>query len=439
MRASFILAAGLLAGLLTSAPDAQLYPGDLVITYSDVGVSPNVSDTVKLDLATGKVTTLVSRTQAGTALGNWIEMARNNKDVWVAYQGTNVNAIWVLDQAGALLTTRPLTWRTDGFRFSDDGGVTWSVILTPYSNTLIRTDEQNFANITTLVTGPLPASALSHQEIEEDGTYAASSQGSASPSGAVSQIDAVNDKIIKTIGGLGSVNTVEYHKGNGKVYATEFGAPSSSTLFVGSLFEVDFVTGKVTSLIDATTPLGATVDRLNWLQYQRDHTLLLGARHQIFKYDVARQQIVRTWTFEADRNKAITGAVLYGSRPLIVDTTGGTRPGTKVPVILSFPHNTAPGASYFLACSLALRPGIPVGGERLDLAPDPLFYASAQNMLPTVFQNFRGILNSAGQTTAVVNLPPVLALDGLRVFCGGLAIIGSATVVTNVEGFTIRK
>jgi hypothetical protein len=266
----------------------------------------------------------------------------------------------------------------------------------------------------------------------------ASSQGTP-PAGAISVIDPVNSTIVKTVAGLGNVNTIDFHKGTGKAYATEFGTPSNVSAAAGSLFEFDVNTYKITSLIDATTTLGATVDRLNWIEYKQDHTLYLGARHKIFQFDLKTNTTINTWVFESDRLKAVTGATVYGNRQLMLDTSGGTKPGGTVGVNVSFADMNAPGASYYVACSLGLRPGIKLGTDTLDLAFDVFFFLSANNLVPGVFQNFQGTLDKNGQAAAKVQIPALAALDGTRFFCGTIAIINSAIVVGNSEGFTIRK
>jgi len=300
----------------------------------------------------------------------------------------------------------------------------------------MRTD-RSFLNPTTLVSG-IASLSLSHQEIEDTGNVAAAIQ-STSPDGGVAELDPVNGVVVKTLKGLGFTNTVDFLKGDGRVYATEFAAPGQPSAAVGSLLRIDLSAGKITSLIDATQPAGALVDRLNWLECLPDHTLLLGARHKIFRYDVTAGKIVKTWTFEADRLQAVTGATVYGNRPLLLDTTGGVRPGGTVSVDLSFPHLKAPGAFYFLAASLGLRPGIRLGGDWLDLRYDLLFFVSVNGLAPAIFQDFQGKLDAGGAARARVAIPALSALEGLRCFVGGVALIENRIVVTNVEGFTIRK
>jgi len=416
---------------------AQLKPGDLIITHNDTATSGG--RTYQLDPVTGKVTTLIDKQSPpnDTMLGNWVQMAPNNKEVWVAHQqSTSRGGMVVISQAGTLSTTVPLMWRADGFRIRDDGGITWSGYGGIFTNRLIWTDT-NFGSQKTLVSG-ISSLSLSHQEIEDSGNVVASFQSTA-PDGGVAELDPVGGVIIQTLKGLALTNTVDFHKRSGNIYAVEFAIPGQTTVWAGSLYEIDLATRKITSLIDGTTAQGAAVDRLNWIECGRDNSLFLGARHRIFKYDLTSRSIVNTWLFEKERLQAITGATVYGSRPLLLDTSSGTRPGTTIHVNLGFPHTRAAGASYYLACSLGLRPGVQLGNDWLDLQFDIFFFISANNLAPAIFQDFQGILDQNGDAEAAIAIPDMAMLDGLRFFCGGFAVIGGNNVVTNSEGFTIRK
>ena len=424
--------------LAVSSGAAQITPGDLVLTHRDT--ASGGGRTYQLDPVTGRVTTLIDK-QAGpnfTMLGNWVQMGPDNRDVWVAHDDQSLprGGMYVIDRSGSLTTAHPLTWRTDAFRFRDDGGITWSGYGGVFTDRLMWTD-RNFGSLKTLVSG-IPSLALNHQEIEDTGNVVASFQ-STTPGGGVAELDPVKGVVVQSITGLAMVNTVDYHRGTGKVYAVEFAVPGQTTVWAGSLFEIDLTTRRVSSLIDGATPPGAAVDRLNWIECCRDHALFLGARHRVFKYDLSRNAVVHTWTFEKERMQAITGATVYGNRPLMLDTSRGTKPGTTVGIHLGFPHVKAPGSPYYLACSMGLRPGVQIGGDWLDLQYDVFFHICVNNLAPSVFQKFQGTLDAGGRAAAAIHLPALPALDGLRFFCGGLAVIGGTLVVTNSEGFTIRR
>ncbi|MBN2491998.1 MAG: hypothetical protein JXQ29_14215 [Planctomycetes bacterium] len=438
MRACRLRAvAALLLGVLAAGGlGAQLRPGDIVLTCRDTATAGG--RTLCLDPVSGAVTTLLDKFPAPATqlLGSWVEMGPGNRDVWVAHEDGTSGALYVLSPAGAVVTVHPLAWRPDCFRLGDDGGITWSGYGGVFTNRLMRTD-RSFGRLTTLVSG-LPSLSLSHQEIEETGNLVAAFQ-STSPLGGVAELDPRRGVVVKSLAGLGLVNTVDYHRTSGKVYAVEFGAPGQPSALAGSLFEVDLAAASVTTLIDARTPPGEAVDRLNWITCTRDGQLLLGARHRIHRYDPVARGIVKTWAYEADRLQALTGAVVYGSRPLALDTSGGTRPGGSVEVTLGFPHTRAAGAAYYLAAALALRPGIRLGTEVLDLAFDPVFFVSANSLAPGIFRNFQGFLGAQGQAAASIRIPALPSLEGQRLFVGAIAMIDGAVVVANVEGFTIRS
>lgn len=429
--------------MLAGWAPAQLAPGDLIVTWTDTDTASPTNGlgfTYAIDPSTNTITTLLTPTQT-IGSGNWVQMAPNNRDVVVAYQlSTAQGALYSIDQTGMVANTVSLSWRTDGFRFLDDGGMSWSVLdgASAYSNRIIRTDS-SVMNITTLygnaTTVTLPATSLSHVEIEDNGTFAATSQ-STTNTGGITVVDTATETVTASVTGYNLVNTVDYNPVDGRLYATEFAAPGNTAAMVGSLYQFDPNTLQLSTLISLST----VTDRLNWIEVTRDGNVLLGARHNIFKYDVAATSITQTWTFEVNRLKAVTGATVYGNMPLSVDTSNGTAPGTSVPINLNFPHNLAPNANYFLAASLNMRPGLLIGSEYLNLnaAGDPIFFPSATGLVPAIFQDFQGQLDVGGQKTAMLNIPNIPALDNIRVFIGGVALIGAQTVVTNVDGFTIE-
>jgi len=420
---------------------AQLFPGDLILCYQDTSTTNAGGRTLRLALTVGRVTTLIDKLTTNPSwVGNWIQMAPDNRSVWVAYTDlTGAGIMYAIDRSGGVSTVSTLAWRTDGFRITDDGGITWSAYggNPPRTNTLIRTDRPGFQNVTTLVSN-LPSISLCHQEIEDTGNYVCSSQSTTAGQGGVSEVDPIRNVIVTTIGGMTLANTVDYHKGSGKVLVTEFGTPSNQSAQVGSLFAVDLGRRKYTTLLDANGPLGPTVDRLNWIECRSDNTVFLGARHKVFQFDLMRQTIVKTWTFEANRTQAITGATQYGNRPLTLDNRQA-RPGGSVTINLSFPHSQAALATYILGASFSLRPGLLVpGGQVVDLAPDVLFGAVVSGALSPLFRNFLGSLSTNGQATAQVLIPGDQHLRGIRLFVGGVAVISGQVVPINSEGFTIR-
>ncbi len=74
----------------------------------------------------------------------------------------------------------------------------------------------------------------------------------------------------------------------------------------------------------------------------------------------------------------------------------------------------APGKPYQCASSLGLGP-IQVDQRQLNLTPDNMMVASVFGQLPTVFQNYTGVLSARGRGTAMVNIPPFGFLVGIDI------------------------
>lgn len=437
-RARTMLSAlGLFVVLAAVTCGAQPAAGDIIVTGIDTAGIGGL--TLRLDPVSGAVTTLIAKLGAPRQQwsGNWVEMGPDNREVWVAHAGGQLQgAIFVLDAAGRVSSIRPVSWRTDCFRFRSDGDLTWSGLGTYLTNRLILSDA-DFGSLWALASN-LPPVSLCHQEIEESGLIAVAFQD-VHPAGGIASVDPQAAKIVRTLTGLGMVNTLDYDPTSGMVHAVEFGSPQSPTAYAGSLLEVDFSSGKVTSLIDASQGGGVAVDRLNWIHRRLDGTLLLGARHRVFVFDLAARKIVKTWAVAGDRSFAITGGTVYGRRMIRLDTSHGTRPGSTVDIHACFPHALAPGSSYWLGCSNGLRPGIDFGTAQLDLQFDPVLTVCLLEWMPNVFRNFRGLLDASGRTKAQFALPDIPGLYDVRFFIGGIALINGAVEVTNVEAFTVTR
>lgn len=68
------------------------------------------------------------------------------------------------------------------------------------------------------------------------------------------------------------------------------------------------------------------------------------------------------------------------------------------------------------ACVVAAsmgRSGIPIAGQVIPLSPDPLFVATAQNLLPTLFRRYQQVLDANGRGTAQLAIPATNVLRGL--------------------------
>jgi len=106
--------------------------------------------------------------------------------------------------------------------------------------------------------------------------------------------------------------------------------------------------------------------------------------------------------------------------------------------------NPGPGFahhSYRIALSFSHRPGLSLGRVRLHLAPDPLFYLTANGDVLGLTRGFAGILDDRGRAVVPpqVTIPNLPWLHGLRVYGGGVTFTsGGITGATNCWGITIQ-
>jgi streptogramin lyase len=82
--------------------------------------------------------------------------------------------------------------------------------------------------------------------------------------------------------------------------------------------------------------------------------------------------------------------------------------------------NRAPGSLYVMACSFSRGP-IPVGlKRRIDLGFDPLFMASF--LIPEVFEDFFGLLDTQGQAVGTLRIPALSGLAGATVHASAVTL-----------------
>jgi len=91
--------------------------------------------------------------------------------------------------------------------------------------------------------------------------------------------------------------------------------------------------------------------------------------------------------------------------------SGSPRPGGKVFLDLMAPGDA--NLPYHLGSSLGLGPII-LGSRRINLTPDPLLSLTVENLLPAVFVNYSGVLDTAGKAQASILIPKSAALIGVR-------------------------
>lgn len=190
----------------------------------------------------------------------------------------------------------------------------------------------------------------------------------------------------------------------------------------GKFHEID-ATGKVTTVFQGL-PLvdpgeGVTLDPGGDYLFTDDGAVVGPTQNRVFRIRPGSPAVLSTLTASpafSDVNGLVSvpGLFLVNLSPRIrIGSTG----------LLGV--NAVDGAlePYAFATALSARTGISLpGGRRFPLDPDDLFLATARNLLPTLFQNYRGVLDLAGNAVLKMGVPGIKALVGLEVYTAGLTL-----------------
>jgi len=106
-----------------------------------------------------------------------------------------------------------------------------------------------------------------------------------------------------------------------------------------------------------------------------------------------------------------------------ITPTGTGDVGTTV--TLGLTSTADAGLTYQVGTSLGKGP-IPIDTRSLALSPDLLLFLSVAGVLPTVFQNYAGILDKSGQGTAKLAIPNIPALTGVVLYTSFVTLQASA-------------
>jgi hypothetical protein len=107
----------------------------------------------------------------------------------------------------------------------------------------------------------------------------------------------------------------------------------------------------------------------------------------------------------------------------LLSATGTPSPGGRIDFdLLSTPD---PGRVYQMGSSLGNGP-IPIDTRKLELSPDPLLVLSVGGFLPAVFVSYAGTLDANGKAKARIDIPPLPALKGVRVYSAFVTLQASA-------------
>ena len=109
------------------------------------------------------------------------------------------------------------------------------------------------------------------------------------------------------------------------------------------------------------------------------------------------------------------GANLAGS--------GTAKPGTTFNLFLTSANE--PGLAYQLGSSFGRGP-IPIDTRQIGLSPDALLFLSIGSVLPTVFTNYSGFLDTAGKASASIGIPNIPSLTGIHIYSAFLTLQASA-------------
>jgi hypothetical protein len=124
-----------------------------------------------------------------------------------------------------------------------------------------------------------------------------------------------------------------------------------------------------------------------------------------------------------------------------LSSTGVPRIGTAFPLDLAALQES--NKAYVLALSLTgLTPGLPIDRRYVPLVADNLFFTTAANNLPSIFQNFTGVLDASGSAQATFHIPNIPALVSVAVYGAFVTAPGGPAgirVISNPYTFTITQ
>lgn len=120
--------------------------------------------------------------------------------------------------------------------------------------------------------------------------------------------------------------------------------------------------------------------------------------------------------------------------------SGAARPGGTVTLSLFSPAD--PGLPYQVGTSLGTGP-IPIGTRNLNLSLDNLLLVTVRGVLPMVFKNYAGLLDTSGKAAALIVIPNIPALVGVRLHSAFLTLkAGAPQNIASISGnysFTISS
>jgi len=143
--------------------------------------------------------------------------------------------------------------------------------------------------------------------------------------------------------------------------------------------------------------------------------------------------------FEGDIRPASNVDIGADEMSIVITGDGAGKIGTTVTLKLESASDA--GLPYQVGSSFGNGP-IPIDTRRLGLSLDTLLMVSIGAHLPTIFQNYAGLLDPTGKGSAKLNIPNIPALRGLKIYSAFLTLKAAApSGVSNISNsffFTIQ-
>jgi hypothetical protein len=439
MRTLLLVLAALL--VVTGPGPAQPLDGDLVLSLLQTNPTTLGAVVYFNPAKPNNITTLaVNFTRQN--FDNWVRMAPNNTDLVVSETDYSLSRMINIDPGGNGTTiANYLPGGIQGFEL--DGDDTWIVAASSTSLLGVNHSTGKWTPYVLLALYPTfnEVCILREQGIHyvvanfvtstlkpEVKLYSADRQGL-----TTTLMLTTGEPLLRLCG-------IEVDPKSGDFITTDFDGPSSSTLEPGGV-EVNRVTvgGKITTLATFAVN-GAKVNQENTFWAGGLVRGSSASTAAVMKFDMSTNTVLTIVQLPTlPSSLPISTVEVYGSHPLTCNGQGG--PGAAIQVSLNSQRSTAGGAAYQIACSFGRRPGLRFrNGEWLHLdLTDSLFFLTAQNLAPTIFQQFAGTLSPFGSATARIKLPASFPANlGLTVFCAAVIYTPQGVVqVTNTHWFEI--
>lgn len=156
-----------------------------------------------------------------------------------------------------------------------------------------------------------------------------------------------------------------------------------------------------------------------------------GSLYPAFNTTAAGLDIVFT---AGDQNAASPlYSLVYDSFPVAsLDSVSLPRIGTNYAMGLTAVKDA--GKSYSLASSLSgSAPGLPIDRRFVPVVPDNLFFLTVQNLAPTIFRQYVGVLSASGTAAATFAIPNIGALVGVKVTTAFVTYPGGPAGVNSIS------